>query len=141
MKITDSPMISLQEIFEQTLRRQSVKIIYDTKHVLHNEFQLLPYGRRNRTPPCRLNRYKYSFDACCLLFIIITIILVCFTVYLSAAFIEWFYVYIAVMSILISLLRQLRIILSLILCYLIRKGWFLLYGKKHKKRIKHKTII
>ena len=30
-------------------------------HVLHNEFQLLPSGRRNRTPPCRLNRYKYSF--------------------------------------------------------------------------------
>ena len=63
MKITSStsPMISLQEIFEQTLRRQSVKIIYDTKHVLHNEFQLLPSGRRYRTPPCRLNRYKYSF--------------------------------------------------------------------------------
>ena len=63
MKITDStsPTISLQEIFEQTLRRQSVKIIYDTKHVLHNEFQLLPSGRRYRTPPCRLNRCKYSF--------------------------------------------------------------------------------
>ena len=63
MKITGStsPMIFLQEIFEQTLRRQSVKIIYDTKHVLYNEFQLLPSGRRYRTPPCRLNRYKYSF--------------------------------------------------------------------------------
>ena len=62
-KITGStsPMISLQEIFEQTLRRQSVKIIYDTKYVLHNEFQLLPSGRRCRTPPCRLNIYKYSF--------------------------------------------------------------------------------
>ena len=31
-------------------------------------------------------------------FIIINIILICFTVYLSAAFIKWFYVYIAVMS-------------------------------------------
>ena len=63
MKITGStsPMISLQEIFEQTLRRQSVKIIYSTKHVLHNEFQLLPSDRRYITPPCRLNRYKYSF--------------------------------------------------------------------------------
>ena len=63
MKITGStsPVISLQEMFEQTLRRQSVKIIYDNKHVLHNEFQLLPSGRRYRTPPCRLNRYKYSF--------------------------------------------------------------------------------
>ena len=64
MKITGStsPMIFLQEIFEHTLRRQSVKIIYDTKHVLYNEFQpFLPSGRCYRTPPCRLNRCKYSF--------------------------------------------------------------------------------
>ena len=62
MKITGStsPMISLQEIFEETLRRQSVKIICDIKHVLHNEFQFLPSGRRYRTPICRLNKYKYS---------------------------------------------------------------------------------
>ena len=50
---------------------------------------------------------------CVYLFLLLLLLfLVCFTVYLSAAFIEWFYVYIAVMSVLTrdkflnSLLRQ-----------------------------------
>ena len=38
---------------------------------------------------------------CVYLFLLLLLLfLVCFTVYLSAAFIEWFYVYIAVMSVL-----------------------------------------
>ena len=50
---------------------------------------------------------------CVYLFLVLLLLfLVCFTVYLSAAFIEWFYVYIEVMSVLTrdkflnSLLRQ-----------------------------------
>ena len=47
-----------------------------------------------------------------LVLLLLLLFLVCFTVYLSAAFIEWFYVYIAVMYVLTrdkflnSLLRQ-----------------------------------
>ena len=44
--------------------------------------------------------YIMSINLFYCVFIIITIILICLTVYLSAAFIEWFYVYIAVMSVL-----------------------------------------
>ncbi|KAK0155032.1 RNA-directed DNA polymerase from mobile element jockey [Merluccius polli] len=57
---TQSPC-SLQEIFEETVRRQGLKISADTTHVLNNEYELLPSGRRYRMPACRLNRYKFSF--------------------------------------------------------------------------------
>lgn len=45
---------------KQTLRLAD-KISTDSDHVLHNEFELLPSGRRFRVPRCRGNRYKHSF--------------------------------------------------------------------------------
>ena len=55
------PPSSLQEIYNDTARRQGLKITNDPDHVLHREFELLPSGRRYRFPNCRLNRFKFSF--------------------------------------------------------------------------------
>ena len=55
------PPCSLQEIFERTVMKQSLKITRDTSHILHREFEALPSGRRYRGPNCRLNRFKFSF--------------------------------------------------------------------------------
>ena len=55
------PPSSLQEIYDETARRQGLKISRDPKHVLHTEFELMPSGRRFRMPNCKLNRFKFSF--------------------------------------------------------------------------------
>ena len=55
------PPCSLQDIFNQTVRKQGLKIIRDPNHILHKEYELLPSGRRYRTLSCGLNRYKFSF--------------------------------------------------------------------------------
>ena len=52
---------SLQMLYEQSVTRQAQKIVSDPTHILHQEFQLLPSGRRFRVPRTRLNRYKNSF--------------------------------------------------------------------------------
>ena len=52
---------SLQSIFEQATLRQANRIISDPSHVLHDEYELLPSGRRFRVPRCKLNRLKNSF--------------------------------------------------------------------------------
>ena len=59
---------------------------------------------------------------CVYLFLLLLLLfLVCFTVYLSAAFIEWFYVYIAVMSVL-TRDKFLNFIVETIKNYLILSG-------------------
>ena len=55
------PPCSLQEIFEETARKQGLKITCDPNHILHKEYEMLPSGRRYRLPNCKLNRYKFSF--------------------------------------------------------------------------------
>ena len=55
------PPCTLQEIFDSTVLKQGLKVTQDPSHILHNEFILLPSGRRYREPPWKLNRFKYSF--------------------------------------------------------------------------------
>ncbi len=38
--------LSLQDIFERSVRKQSLKIIGDPSHILHKEYELMPTGRR-----------------------------------------------------------------------------------------------
>ncbi len=52
--------LSLQDIFERSVRKQSLKIIGNPSHILHKEYELMPSGRRYRVPICKLNRYKSS---------------------------------------------------------------------------------
>lgn len=52
---------SMQSIYEQASLPQANKIIHDSSHVLHREYELLPSGRRFRVPRCKLNRLKNSF--------------------------------------------------------------------------------
>ncbi len=52
--------LSLQDIFERSVRKQSLKIIRDPSHILHKAYELMPSGRRYRVPICKLNRYKFS---------------------------------------------------------------------------------
>lgn len=60
-KIIGMPLpASPQEIFEETMIRQSLKITSDPSHVLHTEYQMMPSGRRYRLPNCKRNRYKFS---------------------------------------------------------------------------------
>lgn len=54
------PLTSLQEIFERSVKNQSLKITGDPSHILHKEYELMPSGRRCRVPICKLNRYKFS---------------------------------------------------------------------------------
>lgn len=55
------PPLSLQEVLEETMIKQSRRIANDPTHVLSNQYELLPSGRRYRVPQCKRNRYKYSF--------------------------------------------------------------------------------
>ena len=55
------PPSSMQEIYDDTARRQGLKITRDPNHVLHREFEIMPSGRRYRLPICKLNRFKFSF--------------------------------------------------------------------------------
>ena len=55
------PPSSLQENFEETVRRQGRKIAGDPNHVLFSEYELLPSGKRYKVPNCMLNRNKPSF--------------------------------------------------------------------------------
>lgn len=52
---------SLQDIFEETVIRQAIKVISYPTHALNTEFQLTPSRRRYSVPICRLNRYKHLF--------------------------------------------------------------------------------
>lgn len=50
----------LQDLFDDTVRKQGLKISVDTKHILHGEYELLPSGRRYRIPNWKTNRFKFS---------------------------------------------------------------------------------
>ena len=41
--------------------KTATKIIKDSTHPLHTEYEYLPSGRRLRVPRARTNRFKYSF--------------------------------------------------------------------------------
>lgn len=55
------PPTTLNELFEEAVRKQSLKITNDPNHVLYSEYEMMPSGRRYRLPNCRLNRFKFSF--------------------------------------------------------------------------------
>ncbi|KAF7651619.1 hypothetical protein LDENG_00108420 [Lucifuga dentata] len=55
------PLSPLQEIYEESVLKQARKIVSDPNHVLHEEYELLPSGRRYRLPKCGSNKYKFSF--------------------------------------------------------------------------------
>ena len=55
------PPSSIQGIFDETARRQGLKISGDQNHVLHSEFQLMPHGRRFRQLTWIHNPYRFSF--------------------------------------------------------------------------------
>ena len=59
--IGQMPPTPLQELFEEAVRKQGLKVINDPNHVLYSQFELMPSGRRYRLPNCKLNRYKFSF--------------------------------------------------------------------------------
>ena len=54
------PPTSLQALFDETVKRQGLKIIEDDEHVLHGEYEILPSGRRYRLPNFNTNRFKFS---------------------------------------------------------------------------------
>lgn len=51
----------MQSLYEKSVLREALKILEDPTHILHQEFTLLPSGKRFRTLNCRLNKYKNSF--------------------------------------------------------------------------------
>ena len=56
-----TPPITPQTIFEQAAVRQARNTVSDPLHVLYREYELMPSGRRYRTPQCVYNRLKHSF--------------------------------------------------------------------------------
>ena len=52
---------SLQSIYEESVLRLAQRASSDSAHILNPEYQLLPSGKRYRTPICKFNRFKYSF--------------------------------------------------------------------------------
>lgn len=55
-----APPTSLQDLFDETVRKEGLKILEDSEHILHGEYELLPSGRRYRLPNCKTNRFKFS---------------------------------------------------------------------------------
>ncbi|XDV25684.1 hypothetical protein PO909_029559, partial [Leuciscus waleckii] len=53
--------LSLQSIYEQSVLRQARRVLLDPSHILQTENELLPSGRRYRSPKTKLNHFKYSF--------------------------------------------------------------------------------
>ncbi|KAK0154998.1 C-type lectin domain family 6 member A [Merluccius polli] len=51
----------LQSLYEKSVLREAHKILDDPTHILNQELEFLPSGRRLRMPNCRLKRYKNSF--------------------------------------------------------------------------------
>ena len=51
----------LQGIYEEKVVRQAQRILDDPTHILFNEYDLLPSGRRYRASRYRGNRYGHSF--------------------------------------------------------------------------------
>lgn len=50
--------LSPQEIFDQAAFKQGQRLANDPTHILQDQFELMPSGKRYRVPHCRLNRYK-----------------------------------------------------------------------------------
>ena len=62
-KIIGKTQKQLSCIYNEVLRKKAVKIVNDPSHPLHREFEILPSGRRYRTPKTNRNRniFKNSF--------------------------------------------------------------------------------
>lgn len=60
-KIIGSEQRQLSHLYNMFLKRKAQKIRLDPTHPLHNSFQMLPSGRRLRTPLAKRNLYKHSF--------------------------------------------------------------------------------
>lgn len=57
------PLTSLQEIFERSVKKQSLNDISDPSHILHTEYEQIPSGRGYREPTCKLNRHTFTLIA------------------------------------------------------------------------------
>ena len=68
-KIIGKDQRDLGQFCDDQLRKKAKQILRNPDHVLSCEFNYLPSGRRYRGPPCRTNRFKFSFvpRAICLL--------------------------------------------------------------------------
>uniref|UniRef100_A0AAR2LPB5 Reverse transcriptase domain-containing protein n=1 Tax=Pygocentrus nattereri TaxID=42514 RepID=A0AAR2LPB5_PYGNA len=60
-KITNSPLHSLQNIYNHRVQRKAASIIKDPTHPQHGLFKPLPSGRRYRSMMCKTSRLKNSF--------------------------------------------------------------------------------
>ncbi len=60
-KLLGIPVMGLQQIYQTRCLGKAMKIISDNKHPLHNEFELLPSGRRFRIPGFLKNRGEKFF--------------------------------------------------------------------------------
>lgn len=60
-KVIGEPQRSISQFFEQQTLRKAHTIVLDRKHALNELFEILPSGRRYRTPKCRTNRRRLSF--------------------------------------------------------------------------------
>ena len=59
--VPNSTILSNDNVYMTRMKSLSEKIMKDTAHPLHHEFQLLPSGRRLRVPYARTNRFKNTF--------------------------------------------------------------------------------
>ena len=59
-KITGERLISLNDLYLQSVKRKAIKLVKNDSHPLFDEFSLLPSGRRYRVPLAK-KRYKNFF--------------------------------------------------------------------------------
>lgn len=60
-KIMGVPLRSLTSYYEQQVMRMAHKILRDSTHPLHLDFEWMPLGRRLRAIKCSTNHYKFTF--------------------------------------------------------------------------------
>ena len=60
-KIVNERLSGLNELYERRVRAKAVKIESDTSHILASRYELLPSGRRFRTPKFKTIRTQKSF--------------------------------------------------------------------------------
>ncbi len=60
-KIVGCQLLNLADLYRSAVKRKALSICTDPSHPLHEQFQMLPLGRRYRVPLARKNRFKHSF--------------------------------------------------------------------------------
>ena len=60
-KITGEPQRAISQFCDQQTLRKAHMIVADKNHALNELFELLPSGKRYRTPMCKTNRRRSSF--------------------------------------------------------------------------------